>query len=244
MKKYKADLHIHTCLSPCSDLEMGPTAIVEESLAKGLDIIAICDHNSAENSDAVIQVGVKKGLHVFPGMEINSKEEVHVLGLFKTQKKAMAMQEIVYSHLTEKNRPEYFGEQIIVNEFDEIDGVQDLMLIGATTLGLTEIVDTIHNLGGLAIASHVDRPSYSVLSQLGFIPSDLKLDAIEISSRVDMKSLHTQIPDVEKFPVVTSSDAHFLKDIGSVSTSFFIEVPDLENIRLALNNKSGRRVIH
>lgn len=242
MKRFKADLHIHTCLSPCADLDMSPRAIVEKSLERGIDLIAVCDHNSAENVGAALRAGAQRGLPVFAGMEINSKEEVHILAIFENEEQALLMQEIVYRHLNGTNRPDLFGDQVVANEFDEVEGFNDRMLIGATQLELREIVREVHKLGGLTIASHVDRPSFSILSQLGFIPHGLELDALEISRNLKGKCIQSVIPDAGKFPIVTFSDAHFLDDIGRTHTSFFVESPGLNEVRLALAGQSGRRV--
>ena len=244
MKVLNADLHIHTCLSPCADLDMNPRSIVERSLEVGMDFIAVCDHNSAENVGAVIKEGLKRGINVIPGMEINSKEEVHILSLFDTEDQVMEMQDVVYENLHGSNRPDFFGDQVIVNELNEVESFNDRLLIGATLLTLDEIVSEVHRLQGLCIASHVDRPSYSIISQLGFVPQDLALDALEVSHHMDMNKLIDEVPDSERFPVVRSSDAHFLRDIGSSFTSFYIETPGLDEIRKAFHGQSGRRVIN
>lgn len=244
MKQFKADLHIHSCLSPCADLDMSPRAIVKKSLERGVDIIAVCDHNSAENVGAVIRAGAQRGLYVLPGMEINSSEEVHILAIFDSEKQALAMQDVIYLHLKGTNRPEVFGDQVVANEFDEVEGFNDRMLIGATKLGLNEVVREVHRLGGLSIASHVDRPSFSVLSQLGFIPPDLEIDALEISRHLKRESIRSKIPEVGEFPIVTFSDAHFLDDIGRLYTSFLLEDPNVDEIRMALAEESGRRVVN
>jgi len=241
MRAFKSDLHIHSCLSPCADLDMSPKAIVERSLEQGLDIIAVCDHNSAENVAASIRAA-KHGLRVLPGMEISSKEEVHILAIFETVEQALSMQDIVYRHLKGTNRPELFGDQVIANEFNEVDGFNDRLLIGATSMGVEEIVKETGRLGGLSIASHVDRPSFSILGQLGFIPPDLELDAIEVSDSSRWEAMHHEAIGVEKLPVVTSSDAHFLSDIGKVYTLLFLEAPNIEEMRMALPGKSGRKV--
>ncbi len=243
MRKIKGDLHIHTCLSPCADLEMSPIAIVEKSLEKGLDVIAVCDHNSADNAGAVFRAGEKRGLHVLPGMEINSLEEVHTLAIFDNETQARAMQEIIYRHLKGTNRPDIFGDQLIVNELDEVEGVNDRMLIGSAQLVLDEIVKEVHRIGGLSIASHVDRPSYSIIGQLGFIPDDLPLDALEVSDRVTRDFFEERNQEIGRMPVITSSDAHFNDDIGKAYTSFFIETPNVKEIRMALKQESGRRVV-
>ncbi|MBU2498409.1 MAG: PHP domain-containing protein, partial [Proteobacteria bacterium] len=161
MKRFRADLHIHSCLSPCAELDMSPRAIVEKSLEMGVEIIALCDHNSAENVGAAMRAGAQRGLLVLPGMEINSMEEVHTLAIFETEKQALNMQEMIYRHLRGTNRPELFGDQVVANEFDEVEGFNDRRLIGATELRLQQIVREVHRLGGLCIASHVDRPAFS-----------------------------------------------------------------------------------
>ncbi|MCK5641103.1 MAG: PHP domain-containing protein [Gammaproteobacteria bacterium] len=242
MRAFKSDLHIHSCLSPCADLDMSPKAIVERSVEQGLNIIAVCDHNSAENVAASIRAGIKHGLRVLPGMEISSKEEVHILAIFETVEQALSMQDIVYKHLKGTNRPELFGGQVIANEFDEVDGFNDRLLIGATSMGLEKIVKETGRLGGLSIASHVDRPSFSILGQLGFIPPDLELDALEISDSSRWEAMRHEAIGVEKLPVVTSSDAHFLSDIGRLTTVFSVKAPNIEEIRMALSEESGRKV--
>jgi|WetSurMetagenome_2_1015567.scaffolds.fasta_scaffold243216_2 3',5'-nucleoside bisphosphate phosphatase len=242
MKNFIGDLHIHSCLSPCADLGMSPLTIVRESLQKGLHFIAVCDHNSAENAGAAARAGAKLGLHVLPGMEINSREEIHSLAIFDKEEQALSMQEMVYRHLPGKNNPGVFGEQVVANEIDEVDGFNERMLIGATQLSIETIVAEVHRLGGISIACHVDRPSYSILSQLGFIPPGLELDAAELTFRAGVETLDGYMEALKGLPVIRSSDAHMPEDIGRGSTSFFIESPCVEEIRLALRAESGRRV--
>lgn len=242
LKLFKADMHIHTCLSPCGDWEMSPKKIIEKSLEKNLDIIGICDHNSAENVEAVIKAGAGKRIRVVPGMEICSKEEVHILSVFETTKQALLMQEYVYENLPGKNSPDAFGYQIIADENDEVTGENEKLLIGATSLKLSEIVDKIHSLGGLCIASHVDRPVFGIISQLGFIPPDLPLDGVEISWRMTPSEAMKQMPDIKRFPFIISSDAHFSDDIGKAVIKFFISEPTLEEIHMALTGKYDRRI--
>jgi len=221
---------------------MSPKRIINKSREKGLDIIAICDHNTAENVEATICAGQKKGIFVFPGMEICSREEVHIVALFDKPEQALAMQEYVYAHLEGKNKPEVFGDQIVVNEKDEVLEENHRLLIGATKLGLHEIVEKIHLLKGLGIASHVDRPAFGIVSQLGFIPPDLKLDGIEISYRISLKEAREKIPEIKNLPCVTSSDAHFQDDIGKAWTVFKLAVPNIEEIRLAFQGADGRGI--
>jgi hypothetical protein len=180
LKEYKMDLHIHTCLSPCAQPEMLPAAIVQQAKSRGLDCIGICDHNSAENVLAVRKAGAKQGVQVLRGMEICSSEEVHILGFFDDDESLLKMQEIVYENLPGQNDVEYFGEQLIVDEEDKVIGSTGKLLIGSTGLGVNDIVGLIGDLGGIAIASHVDRDSFSIIGQLGFIPGELTLDGVEV----------------------------------------------------------------
>lgn len=243
LKKFKADLHIHSCLSPCSDWAMSPKKIVQQSLEVGLDLIALCDHNSAENAAATMREGKRQGLQVLPGMEICSKEEVHILALFDELEPTLEMQTYVYANLPGENKTEVFGFQVIANEQDEVIGENPRLLIGATRLGLHGIVDKTHVLGGINISCHVDRPAYGIINQLGFIPEDLNLDGLEVSYRIKLAEAAQTIPGVENFSFVTASDAHFLNDIGKTCTVFELAEPSLAEIRLALAQKDGRIVV-
>lgn len=183
--EFRADLHIHTCLSPCADLLITPYRIVEKAASLGLNIIAICDHNSAENVEVAKRVAKEKGINAISGIEITSSEEVHILGLFGDIEDALKMQDIVYENLQlGENDEEVFGMQVIVNEKDEVLDFNKRLLIGATRLSVNKIVETIHSLGGLAIAAHIDREGFGIIGQLGFIPPELKLDALEISPNI------------------------------------------------------------
>lgn len=244
LKTFKADLHIHSCLSPCSDWDMSPKKIVQKSLEQQLDLIAICDHNTAENAAATIREGARQGLAVLPGIEICSKEEVHLVTLFKAIEDSLKMQEFIYQHLGGTNQPEVFGHQVIADEHDQVLGENPRLLIGATRLSLNDIVKTVHQLGGICISSHVDRPSYSLIGQLGFIPQNLQLDAVEVSYRVPLKKARSQVPGIDDYPCVTSSDAHFLHDIGKVWTEFVLAAPSLEELILALTGTDGRRIVN
>ena len=232
----RADLHIHTCLSPCADREMSPPAVVRRGREKGLHVIAVCDHNSAENVEAAIRASEDAGLAVIGGIEITTREEVHVLGLFKDDRALRSVQEVVYENLRGENDPETFGEQWVMNERGEVVRHSGRLLIGATGLSLEEVVQTLHRLGGLAIAAHVDRPRFSLISQLGFVPAGLGLDGVEACS--------DKPPAVPKdLAVVRSSDAHRLEEIGSRYTRFLVERPTASEIGMALRRIEGRRIL-
>lgn len=241
LKDFRGDLHIHTCLSPCGSNEMLPTAIVKEAKKRNLDVIGICDHNSVENVEAVRKAGQKQAQAVIAGVEITSREEVHILGLFDNDEALQDIKRMIDQNLRGENDEKAFGEQLIVDETDRIIGSNGRLLIGATELSVEDIVDAIRDLGGLAIASHVDRESFGILGQLGLIPSGLRLDALELSASAiaGRKKLYQEYD----LPFVTSSDAHYLDDIGRSCTSFFMKKVSVEEIRKALQGKDGRRVM-
>jgi PHP family Zn ribbon phosphoesterase len=243
LKEFRADLHIHTCLSPCADWEMSPRRIIRRSRESGLDLIAVCDHNSSENSAAVAAEGQRAGIAVIPGLEICSREEVHMLALFGGLDQAQAMQELVYAHLPGENRPEVFGYQIVANDADEVVAENPRLLIGATDLSVEQIVCDTHRIGGLCLAAHVDRPANGIIQQLGFIPPDLGIDGAEVSHRVPLAAVRQALPAIGSLTCLKSSDAHRLDDIGRAVTVFLLAAPTIDEVRLALTNERGRRVI-
>lgn len=241
LRTFKADLHVHTCLSPCAEVKMSPLAIIKQAKACGVDILGICDHNSAENVAAALQVAREHGVHVLPGMEVTSSEEVHLLAWFDALEPVQQLQEIVYRHLPGENEEETFGMQVIANADDEVLGFNQKLLIGATTLGVREIVEEIHSLGGLAVAAHIDRESFSLLGQLGFIPGDLPLDALEISPALSHEDAMCKYSF--SLPLLQSSDAHKKEEIGSCCTRFLLERVSIEEIGKALRGREGRKIL-
>jgi len=201
-----------------------------------MDVIGICDHNSAENVAAVRTAAAPIGLAVIGGMEITSREEVHVLGLFPEDGALAAAQNVVYEHLAGCNDPETFGDQLVMNAQDELITSNHRLLIGATDLTLADVVQTIHEFGGIAIAAHVDRPSFSVVSQLGFIPQGLGLDGVEVSSW-SASSLSTDLS------VICCSDAHRSSEIGTRCTRFLMKAPTVSEIGMALRQIGDRRIL-
>ena len=183
--RYYYDFHIHTALSPCGDNDMTPNNVVNMSLLKGLDIIAVTDHNSMQNAAAVAEVGKRNGLIVVFGMEIETAEEVHVVALFPDGKSARKVQDIIYRHMNGiGNRTEIFGEQRILNDQDELQGSVDQLLITAASLMIEEVFQIVTDAGGVCIPAHVDRDSHSILSNLGMIPEDLPVKNIRDFQRL------------------------------------------------------------
>ncbi len=225
LRKFTADLHIHSCLSPCADLLMGPENIIKKALEKKLNMIAITDHNSADNCKAFIDFAKNYDICIIPGMEVTTKEEVHIIALFPSLDDAILFQGIVYQHLKGKNDPSTFGFQPIINEKEEVLGFNDHLLIGATDLTLDDTVRRIHSIGGIAISAHIDKEIFSVVAQLGFIPDGIGFDALEISSNFN-KNPFDVFPEYSHYTFIKSSDAHFPEDIGKSFTTFYLNLPN------------------
>lgn len=222
---------------------MTPSSIVKEARKKGLDIIGICDHNSSDNVPSVKKVAETQGLKVLEGIEISTREEVHLLALFDNDKSLMTLQKIVSESLTGVNDERTFGEQLVLNERDEPVGKNDRLLIGATELPIERAVGFANSLTGLVIASHVDRDSYSIISQLGFIPRGLEIDALELSLNTSIKDFKERYNKMlNGLPLVTFSDAHCLKNIGKLITTFLIEEPTILEIKKAIRGMDGRKI--
>ncbi|MEN6621717.1 MAG: PHP domain-containing protein [Smithella sp.] len=243
LKTFNCDFHIHTCLSPCADLDMHPQALVEKILESGLDLIAICDHNSSENASFVMNAARGKNLKILPGMEVTTAEEVHILAIFDSLDNLARLQDIVYQHLAGENDEDRFGIQAIVNEIGEVEGLNNKLLIGATNLSLDTLIDTIHEYDGLAIAAHIDRESFSVLSQLGFIDENIKFDALEVTPLTGIEKARIKYTELSNFSFITSSDAHFLKDIGTAMTKIILQEVTVAELKMAFAGQNGRHVL-
>ena len=243
LREYIADLHIHSCLSPCASLDLSPRAIVERARKQGLDIIAITDHNSAKNVEVIMHLGEQKGVKVIPGMEVQSREEIHLLTFFAEWPPAAAWAEEVYEHLPDvQNNPDYFGDQPVLDEEGNILEFENRLLLNSISLSLNEIRDRVANYGGLVVASHYDKDSFSLISQLGLIPEGSRLDALELSRRGGRRP-PPGILTAPPIPQILSSDAHGLDDIGSACTVFLLAEPNLDEMRLAFRGEAGRRIV-
>lgn len=243
LRRYRADLHIHTCLSPCGELEMYPRAVVEKARAVGLDIIAVTDHNSGENAAAVAEAAAGTDLAVLPGIELATEEEAHILGLFDPGTDLRPLLAAVYENLPDvPAKRSFVKDQVIVDAEDFVTGFHPGCLIGATRFSVYDAVGLIHRYGGLAVASHVDREAFSVISQLGFIPPDLALDAIEVSPLLSYDEARAAYGALTPLPLVRFSDAHRPEEVGRATMEFLLAGPRLGEIRMALAGRDGREV--
>lgn len=242
MKFYKADLHTHTVLSPCGDLEMSPVNIVDAAISKGLDIIGITDHNSALQCKTIKNVAGQKGVFVLCGLEVTTKEEVHCLAFFEKDEQLNNFSRYIYEHLADfPNDPDKFGYQAVVDENELILDQPEKLLISATDLTIESLEKKVHEKGGLFIPAHIDRVSNGIIGQLGFIPPDLNFDALELSRFAAYKDFASKDLQGQDYTFIQSSDAHYIEDIGSVHTKFYLEEPSFEEIRKALTNTKGRK---
>ncbi len=227
--KYFYDLHIHTALSPCADMDMSPNNIVNMSLLKKLDFIAITDHNTLGNVEAVIKCAEDKGLMVIPGIEVESNEEVHMICLFSNLTAARQMDDIIRKHLPDiKNRPDIFGEQILYDCNDRIIAYDERLLLTATSLTVNQIKIIADQLNGLAIPAHIDRDSFSIISNLAFIPDELNISTIEISTNTDKVDFINRNKYLKKYKVIVNSDAHYLQDISEADYSIELDEKSID----------------
>jgi len=237
MRLIKIDMHIHTCLSPCADISISPKRIVERAYKKGLNMIFITDHNSIENAEAAMKSSNKyKDLKVYPGMEITSKEEVHTLALFENLDDAHKTQNYIYSYLPDTDKEQEYKEQIIANENDEVEGFLKKSLFNAVNISVDGVVSLIHKNNGLAIAAHIDRESFSVIGQLGFIPEELQYDALEISPNMSLEEAEEVYREYNsRFKFIKGSDSHSLESIGSNYTELSLRGNSFKSLSSSLN---------
>ncbi len=208
------DLHIHSCLSPCAHEDMTPNNIVNMALLKGLELIAVTDHNSCANCGAVMEAGKRAGLAVVPAMELCTAEEIHLLCYFPSLEAALEMQCLVYgSLLPYPNRPDIFGDQLIMDSLDVESGRENRFLAGATTLDAREACKRVRGLGGAPVPAHVDREAFSMLNTLGTLPQEYGFKFMELSRSCNVPLFLNKHADLGKMKLLRSSDAHFLWDL-------------------------------
>ncbi len=209
----RADLHIHSCLSPCGDLDMGPSAVVERVKQQGISVFAIADHNSTRNCRAFVEVATSQQIRCIPAIEVTTSEEAHILCYFDDLEAAEAFGlKIEQSLLPIALDEDKMGMEIALNKDEEVIEMLEQYLSVASGYSVSNIVDLAHEYGGVVVPAHVDKPVYSILSQLGFITDD-PFDAIEVSygclKRGEQEEYHYKA-------VLSSSDAHYIDDIGRV----------------------------
>ncbi len=240
MNTYRAELHVHTVLSPCAGVEMIPPLIVCEALENGIQLIAITDHNASANIAAVMAAAQGTGLVVLPGMELQTKEEVHLLCLFDTLEQVATWQAKVDALLPNlPNNIEYFGEQFVVDSTGEFIRREERLLLNSANITLDEAAAQVTALGGLAIPAHIDRQANGLIAILGLIPPGF--EALEISRHITPEAARKKYPQAAGCPLLQSGDVHLLDGfIGT--TRLTVEKPTIPEIRMALTGRNGRKV--
>ncbi len=239
----KADLHIHTVLSPCGDLEMSPRNIVDQAVRKDLKIIGITDHNSIRQIDVVERLAAEAGIFVMGGVEITTREEVHCLAFFPDSAIRAVFQEYIDRHQPSiPNKDGAFGYQVVVDGEDQILYMEEKLLITALDKSINEIEKEVHRLGGIFIPAHIDRTVNSVFSQLGFIPPGLTYEGLGITCYATENEVRGKFNIEKSCTLIKSSDAHYPEDIGKGHSLITLEGCTFEEVRLALAGEGGRKV--
>jgi len=244
MEEYRADLHIHTVLSPCADLEMTAAAIVKRASNAGLRIIGITDHNSTKNSLLVKKLASEADIYVLTGAEITTREEVHCLAFFETENQLSVFQQFLDDKITIIPNPDgHFGYQPVVDEKNKIVELIPNYLPAALKSGISEVQQFVEKLNGIFIPAHIDRPANGLFGQLGFIPKGFTCDAMGISARTTQKHVRKHYNLPQEIALIRNSDAHYLDQIGEIYTLFYLKELSFSEIRQALNRQNGRYTI-
>lgn len=219
---------------------MIPPLIIQKAQELGLSILGSTDHNSSRNAGALIKAGKEAGITVFPGMELQTKEEVHLLCLFETLDQALQWQDVVYAQLPSLlNKEDHLGAQYVVDETGDYLETESRLLIVSAELSLEDAIAGVHHLEGIAIPSHIDRPSFSLLANLGFIPPGLPADALEISRHFDAAKGFLQYPELKNWTLIANGDAHELSQMRN-ALRLRMESPTFKELQLALKKAEGR----
>jgi PHP family Zn ribbon phosphoesterase len=240
LRSLLVDLHLHTVLSACAEIEMIPPLIVRRACELGLDVIAVTDHNCAANVEAVSRAAEGTGLAVLPGMEVQTREEVHMLCLFDTLDQVMAWQQVVFAALPDaRNNKEVFGAQLVVSARGKCRYIEERLLATSAALSVEQVADRVTSLGGICIPAHVDRPSYSILSNLGFVPPTLRIAGIEITRLTTPRKYIQLCPALSHYGLIVNGDAHRLAEMGA-RTRVLVEAPTVSELSMALAGLGGR----
>lgn len=244
MNLYRADMHIHTVLSPCGDLEMSPANIIATAKKRNLDIIGITDHNSTYHCALMQKLGAENGIFIMNGVEITTQEEVHCLAFFEFPDALNEFQNYINHYLPFiQNNPTLFGYQVVLDENEDIiENIESLLIVGLDQ-SIEEVRGKVRELDGLFIPAHVNRPKFGILSQLGFMPEDLSPDGIEIFGFGNSVEFRVKYPEFNKYQLIISSDAHHPDQIGIGYSTLEIEQLSFKEIAMAIRGANGRKVM-
>jgi PHP family Zn ribbon phosphoesterase len=241
MHRLLVDLHLHTVLSACAEVEMIPPLIVRRALALDLDAIAVTDHNSTANVRAVMEAAQGTELTVLPGMEVQTREEVHMICLFDTLDQVDIWQQAVSAALPNaQNNARVFGARYVVDATGDYLYTEERLLATSTSFSVEQVAEQVNALGGICLPAHVDRPSYSILSNLGFVPPGLQIAGIEITRLTTPRKLVQLFPALGHYGVIVNGDAHRLGDMGA-RTQVQVQALTVSELSMALAGLNGRK---
>lgn len=225
------DLHIHSCLSPCGDDDMTPGNIVGMAAVKGLDVIALTDHNTCRNCPAAMTIGEQYGVMVIPGMEINTSEEVHAVCLFPTLEAALTFDAFVYERLMKfPNKETVFGRQLLCDENDEIIGTEPNLLISSVNLSFDELWEVVRLYDGVMFPAHIEKAANSLIANLGFVPPDSKFQTAELKNLKKLHEVKRENPYLETCRIISNSDAHYLEDINEPELTILVKEKSVQAV--------------
>lgn len=225
MNRYYYDLHIHSCLSPCAEDDMTPANIAGMGALCGLNIMALTDHNTTGNLPAFFSACKRHGIIPVGGMELTTAEEIHIICLFETLENALAFGEEVKKHLPPiKNRADIFGNQLFMDDEDNVLGEEPILLLTASDLDLDSAVKLARSFGGAAYPAHVDRDSNGIIAILGDIPPDEGFTACEFNDSANAETYPQRYPIINGLSVLSCSDAHRLWEISEAEN--FLNLDD------------------
>ena len=234
------DLHIHSCLSPCGDDDMTPANIAGMCAIKGLDVVALTDHNSSKNCPAFLAAAEEYGLLAIPGMEINTSEEVHAVCLFPTLEAAMDFDAYVYARLVKfPNKEEIFGKQQIYDADDQVCGTEPNLLINATEISFEGLWELVRSFKGVMFPAHIDKTANSLIANLGFIPADRKFVTAEVKDLKNLHRLRRTEPYLDGCRIISNSDAHYLEHINEPRLTLEVEEKSREAVVETLRRRIG-----
>ncbi|MGQ9585514.1 MAG: PHP domain-containing protein [Anaerolineae bacterium] len=243
LRSFVADLHVHTVASACAEVEMIPPLIAQRAWELGLNLLGVADHHSVENVEAVQQAARPFNITILPGMEVQTREEVHILCLFDRMDAAWRWQEMIWAHLPSlPNREEFFGAQYVVDPEGRHVRTNGRLLQTSTDLSFEQVVRQADAWDGLAIPAHVDRPGFSLFANLGMIPPGVELAGVEISRQITAEEARRRFPPLRGLGLVQSGDAHRLEEMAN-ATQLVLAEPTVAELRMALLGQEGRKVV-
>jgi PHP family Zn ribbon phosphoesterase len=245
MKEWTIDLHIHSLLSPCAQEEMLPEAVIDKALQRGLDVIAITDHNSCGNVAAFVEKGKEKGIIVVPGMELQTQEDIHLICLFDETQQALDFEKAIKPYFMDAEalaHLKFRGNQWLVDKEGNHLRQEPDLLLSSLQISVNVAVDLVHSFGGICIAAHIDRPAFSVYAVFGMLPEDIPFDGIELTCHLPRDPLILQQIKELGYHYLTASDAHCLEHIQELHCAVYLDHWSVNELKLAMQGKDGRQL--